>query len=44
MANKVRKAIVKDRREVSPGKGDQGVKPSRVRSHYEGKAGRESKR
>jgi len=44
MANKVRKAIVKDRREVSPGKGDQGVKPGRVRSHYEGKAGRESKR
>ena len=44
MANEVRKAIVKDRREVSPGKGDQGVKPRRVRSHNEGKAGRESKR
>lgn len=41
MANKVRKAIVKDRREISPGKGDQGVKPSRVCRHYEGKAGRE---
>jgi hypothetical protein len=44
MANKVRKAIVKDRREVSPGKGDQGSKPSRVCRHDEGKAGRESKR
>ena len=44
MANQVRKAVVKDRREVSPGKGDQGAKPSRVRCHYEGKAGRESSR
>ena len=44
MANKVRKAVVKDRREVSPGKGDQGVKPSRVCRHNEGKAGRESSR
>ena len=41
VANKVRKAIVKNRREVSPGKGDQGIKPSRVCRHYEGKAGRE---
>ena len=44
MANKVRKAIVKDRREVSPGKGDQGVKPSRVCRDYEGKAGGEESR
>jgi len=40
MADKERQAIVKDRREVSPGKGDQGAKPSRVRSNDEGKAGR----
>jgi hypothetical protein len=40
MANKVRKAIVENRREVPPGKGDQGAKPSRVCRHYEGKAGR----
>ena len=44
MANKVRQAIVKDRREISAGKGDQGAKPSRVCSHHEGKAGREGKR
>jgi hypothetical protein len=44
MANKVRKALVKDRREVSPGKGNQGSKPSRVCCHDEGKAGRESGR
>ena len=44
MGNQVRKAVVQDRREVSPGKGDQGAKPSRVCCHYEGKAGRESSR
>jgi len=44
MANEVRKAIVKDRREVFAGESNQGVKPSRVRSHDKGKAGGESKR
>jgi hypothetical protein len=43
MDHKVRKAIVKDRREVSPGKGDQGVKPSRVCRHNEGKAAGKAK-
>ena len=41
MADKERKTVVQDRREVSPGKGDQGTKPSRVCRHDEGKAGRE---
>jgi len=44
MANQKRKTIVKDRREVSPGKGNQGTKPSRVCRHDEGKAGREESR
>ena len=41
MAHKERQTFVQDRREVSPGKSHQGAKPSRVRCHYEGKAGRE---
>ncbi len=41
MAHKEWQAIVEDRGEVSPGKGDQGIKPSRVCRHDEGKAGRE---
>jgi len=41
MADKERKTVVQDRREVSPGKSDQGTKPSRVCRHDEGKAGRE---
>ena len=44
MANQKRKAVVKDRRAVSPGKGNQGTKPSRVCRHDEGKAGREESR
>lgn len=44
MANQKRKTIVKDRREISPGKGNQGTKPSRVCRHDEGKAGREEGR
>jgi hypothetical protein len=44
MANQKRKTVVKDRRAVSPGKGDQGTKPSRVCRHDEGKAGRKSSR
>ncbi len=43
MADKERKTVVQDRGEVSPGKGDQGTKPSRVCRHNEGKAGREEK-
>jgi len=43
MADEERKTVVQDRREVSPGEGDQGVEPSRVRSHDEGKADREEK-
>ncbi len=43
MADKERKTVVQNGREVSPGKGDQSIKPSRVRSHDEGKAGREEK-
>jgi len=38
------KAPQKSLKDWGPGKGDQGAKPSRVRSHYEGKAGREGKR
>ncbi len=41
MANQERKTFVENRREVSPGKGDQGAKPDRVCRHHEGKAGRE---
>ena len=43
MADKERKTVVQDRREVSPGKGDQSIKPSRVCRHDEGEAGREEK-
>jgi hypothetical protein len=41
MANKVRKAIVEDWRKVPARERDQVTQPSRVRSHNEGKAGRE---
>ncbi len=44
MAHKEWEAIVKNGRKVSPGKGDQGTKPSRVCRHDEGKAGREGRR
>lgn len=41
MAHQERKTFVQDRGAVPPGKRNQGAKPSRVRGHYEGKAGRE---
>jgi len=41
---KSRKAVVKDRGALPPGKGNQGTKPSRVCRHDEGKAGREKSR
>lgn len=44
MAHEERQTVVKNWREVSPGKCDQGAKPSRVCCHNEGKAGREGKR
>jgi len=44
MANQKRKAVVKDRGALPPGKGNQGTKPSRVCRHDEGKAGREESR
>jgi hypothetical protein len=44
MDNQKWQAIIKNRRTVSPGKGDQGIKPSRVCRDYEGKAGGEESR
>jgi len=44
MDNQKWEAIVEDWRKIPTGKSDKSVKPSRVRSHNEGKAGRESKR
>jgi len=44
MDNQKWKAIVEDWRKVPARKSNKGVKPRRVRSHDEGKAGRESKR
>jgi hypothetical protein len=44
MENQKRKAIVKDGRAIPPRKGDKSIKPARVRSHNEGKAGREESR
>jgi len=41
MADKERKTVVQNGREVSPGEGDQSIKPSRVCRHDEGKTGRE---
>lgn len=41
MADKERQAVVENRREVFAGERDQVTQPSRVRSHNEGKAGRE---
>jgi hypothetical protein len=44
MDHQVREEVVRNRRKVSPKKGDSSPKPTRVRSNNTGKAGGKSKR